>query len=100
MRLAGHVASMGVIRNTYKILVGKTEGKRPLGKPRRRFEDNIRMNLRETGWKCVNSIRPAQDREQWPGREADHSLPSSADVKNVWSCICTPPIRLHGMVLS
>jgi hypothetical protein len=46
MRLAGHVAFMGEKRNAYRILVGKPEGKRPLGRPRRRWEDNIRMNLR------------------------------------------------------
>jgi hypothetical protein len=49
MRLAGHVARMGMKRNTYRILVGKPEGKRPLGRPRRRWVDNIKMNLREIG---------------------------------------------------
>jgi hypothetical protein len=47
MRWAGHVARMGENRNAYRILVGKPEGKRPLGRPRRRLEDNIRMDLRE-----------------------------------------------------
>jgi hypothetical protein len=50
MRWAGHVARMGEERNVYRVLVGKPEGKRPLGKPRRRWEDGIRMNLREIGW--------------------------------------------------
>jgi hypothetical protein len=50
MRWAGHVAQMREKRNSYRILVGKPEGKRPLGKPIRRWEDNIRMDLRERGW--------------------------------------------------
>jgi hypothetical protein len=48
-RWAGHVARMGEKRNAYRILVGKREGKRPLGKPRRRLVDNIKMDLREIG---------------------------------------------------
>jgi hypothetical protein len=49
MRWAGHVARVGEERKVYKVLVGKPEGKRPLGIPRRRWEDGIRMDLRETG---------------------------------------------------
>jgi hypothetical protein len=49
----------------YKVSVGKPEGKRPLGRPRRRWEDGIRMDLRETGLGCVNWIRLAQDRDRW-----------------------------------
>jgi hypothetical protein len=49
MRWAGHVARMGEDRKVYKVLVGKSEGKRPLGRPRRRWEDGIRMDLREIG---------------------------------------------------
>jgi hypothetical protein len=49
VRWAGHVARMGEERKLYKVLVGKSEGKRPPGRPRRRWEDGIRMNLRETG---------------------------------------------------
>jgi hypothetical protein len=56
---------MGEIRNEYKILVGKPEGKRPLGRPRRRWEDNIRMDLGEIGWEGVDWIHLAQDRDQW-----------------------------------
>jgi hypothetical protein len=53
MRWAGHVARMGEVRNAYNILVGKPEGRRPLGRPRCRREDNIRMDLREIGfWGC------------------------------------------------
>jgi transposase len=51
--------------NAYRILVGKPEGKRPLGRPRRRSVDNIKMDLRETGWGCMGWIDLAQDSEQW-----------------------------------
>ena len=50
MRWAGHVARMGERRGVYSVFVGKPEGKRPLGRPRRRWEDNIKMNLQEVGW--------------------------------------------------
>jgi hypothetical protein len=50
MRWAGYVARMGAKRNAYRILLGSPEGKRPLGRPRRRWEDNIKMHLREIGW--------------------------------------------------
>jgi hypothetical protein len=50
MRWAGHVARMGEGRGAYRILVGTPEGRRPLGRPRRRWEDNIKMNLQEVGW--------------------------------------------------
>jgi hypothetical protein len=50
IRWAGHVARIGTNRNSYRNLVGKPEGKRPLGIPRRRLEDNIKMDLREMGW--------------------------------------------------
>jgi hypothetical protein len=52
MRWAGHVTRMGEERKVYKVLVGKTEGKRPLGRPRRRWEVGIRMDLREIGWRA------------------------------------------------
>jgi hypothetical protein len=52
-------------RNAYRILVGKPEGKRPLGRPRRRWEDNIRIDLREIGWGGMDWIDLAQDRDQW-----------------------------------
>jgi hypothetical protein len=63
MRWAGHVARMGEKRNAYRILVGKLEGKRPLGRPRRKWVDNIKMDLREIGWDGVNWIDLAQDRD-------------------------------------
>jgi hypothetical protein len=51
--------------NAYKIWIGKSEGKRPLGRPRCRWEDSIRMDLREIGWEGVNWIHLAQDRDRW-----------------------------------
>jgi hypothetical protein len=65
MRWAGHVARMGEKRNAYRIVVGKPEGKRPLGRPRRRWEDNIRIDVREIGWGGMDWIELAQDREHW-----------------------------------
>jgi hypothetical protein len=59
------VARMEEDRKLYKVLVGKPEGKRPLGRPRRRWEDGIRMDLRETGLGGVDWIRLAQDRDRW-----------------------------------
>jgi hypothetical protein len=56
---------MGEGRNVYRVLVGKPEGKRPLGRPGRRGEDNIKMDLREIGINGANSIRLAQNRVQW-----------------------------------
>jgi hypothetical protein len=55
----------GEKRNAYRILVGKPEGKRPLGRPRLRWEDNIRMDLREIGGDGMDWIDLAQDRDQW-----------------------------------
>ncbi|KAJ4444305.1 hypothetical protein ANN_06097, partial [Periplaneta americana] len=62
---AGHVAHMGESRNAYRVLVGRPEGKRPLGRPRRRWEDNIKMDLREVGYDYRDWINLAQDRDQW-----------------------------------
>jgi hypothetical protein len=64
MRWAGHVARMGEKRNAYILLVGKPEGKRPLGRPRHRWVDNIRMDLGEVGWGNVNWIGLAKDRNR------------------------------------
>jgi hypothetical protein len=61
MRWAGHVARMGEERSVYRVLVGNPEGKRPLGRPRRRWKDNIRMYLKEVGCGCVDWIGLAQD---------------------------------------
>jgi hypothetical protein len=65
MRWAGNVARMGEGRGVYRVLVGMPEGKRPLGGPRRRWEDNIKMDLREIGIDGANGIQLDQDRVQW-----------------------------------
>jgi hypothetical protein len=65
MRWAGYVARMGEERKFYKVLVGKPEGKRPLERPMRRWEDVIRIDLREIGLRGVDWIRLAQDRGLW-----------------------------------
>jgi hypothetical protein len=56
---------MGGKRNAYRILVGKPEGKRPLGRPRRRWVDNIKIDLREIGWDDMDWTDLAQERDQW-----------------------------------
>jgi hypothetical protein len=63
--MAGHVARIGKKRNVYRLLVGKPEGKRPLGRPRRRWVDNIRLGLGEVKWGDVVWIGLAQDRNRW-----------------------------------
>jgi hypothetical protein len=65
MRWAGQVARMGEERNVYRVLMGKPERKRPLGRPRHRWKDGIRMDLREIGWGSVEWIQLAQDRDRW-----------------------------------
>jgi hypothetical protein len=68
MRWAGHAARMGEKRHAYNLLVGKPEGKRPLGRPRRRWVGNIRMDLGEVGWGDVDWIGLAEDRNRWRAR--------------------------------
>jgi hypothetical protein len=65
MRWAGHVARMGEERDMYRVLMGKPEVKRPLGRQRRRWEDGIRMDLKEIGSGSVDWIQMAQDRDRW-----------------------------------
>ena len=65
MRWAGNVARMEEGRGVRKVLVGKSEGKRPLGRPRRRWEDNIKMDLREVGRCCGDWMELAEDRNRW-----------------------------------
>jgi hypothetical protein len=64
MRWTGHVTRMGKKRGAYRILVGRSEGRRPLGRPRRRWEDNIKMDLQDVGWQCMDRIELAQDRHR------------------------------------
>jgi hypothetical protein len=65
LRWAGHVARIGERRGAHRALVGKPEGRRPLGRPRRRWEDNIQMDLREVGWGGMDWINLAPDRDRW-----------------------------------
>jgi len=65
MRWVGHVARMGEERGVYRVLVGKPEGKRPLGRHRRRWMDNIRMDIQEVGCGHMDWIGLAQDRDRW-----------------------------------
>jgi hypothetical protein len=65
MRCAGHVTGMWEKRNAYRLLVGKPEGKRPLGRPRHRWVDNVRMDLGEVGWVDVDWTGLAQDMNRW-----------------------------------
>jgi hypothetical protein len=79
--------------------VGKPEGKRPIGRPRRRWVDNFKMDLLEIGWGGVDWIGLAQDRDKWralcrevkwQGCEADHSFITSVEVKKTWIYTSTP----------
>ena len=65
LRWAGHVARMELSRNAYRVLVGKPEGKRPLGRPTRRWEDNIKVELRKVGCDSGDWVNLAEDRDQW-----------------------------------
>jgi hypothetical protein len=65
MRWEGHVARMGDERGLYKVLMGKREGKIPLGRPRRRWDDNIKMDLQEVGREGMDWIGLAQERGRW-----------------------------------
>jgi hypothetical protein len=65
IRWAGHVARMGEERGVYRVLVGKPERKRPLGRPRHRWDDNIKMDLQEVGCKGMDWIGLTQDRDRW-----------------------------------
>ena len=62
---AGHVARMWERRDLYRVLVGKPEGKRPLGRPRRRWVDNVKVDLHEVGCESRDWIDVAQDRDRW-----------------------------------
>jgi hypothetical protein len=65
MRWAGHIARIGERSNAYRISVGKPEERRPLGNPRRKWVDNIKMDFREIGWDGMDWNDLAQDRDQW-----------------------------------
>jgi hypothetical protein len=74
MRWARHVTRMGEKRNAYRLLVRKPEGKRPLGRPRRRWVVNIKMDLLEIRWDGVDWIGLAQDRDKWRALENSGSM--------------------------
>ena len=65
LRWAGHVARMEEVRSSFKIFFDTLAGKKPLGRPRRRWEDNIRMDLKEIGINTRNWVDSAQDRDYW-----------------------------------
>ena len=67
MRWMGHVTRMGEWRGVYRVLVGRPEGKRPLGRPRRRWEDNIKMDLQEVECRVMDRIELAQDKDKVAG---------------------------------
>jgi hypothetical protein len=67
LRWAGRVARVGEGKGVHRVLVGKPEGKRPLGRPRRSWEDNVRMDLQEVGCGCEDWIGLTQDRDRWRG---------------------------------
>ena len=77
LRWAGHVARMEQSRNAYRVLVGKPEGETPSGRPRRRSEDNIKMDLREVGCDPGEWIDLAEDRDQWRAYKAGSEPPGS-----------------------
>jgi hypothetical protein len=65
MRWVGHVARMWERGGVHRVLLGKPEGKRPLGRPRHKWKDNIKMELQEVGGDCGNWMELAKDRERW-----------------------------------
>ncbi|KAJ4427909.1 hypothetical protein ANN_23918 [Periplaneta americana] len=83
LRWAGHVARMGESRNAYRVSAGRPEGKRPLGRQRRRLEDNIKMDLREMGYDDRDWINLAKDRDQWRDWKNSDSLPKENCVKKI-----------------
>ncbi|KAJ4429073.1 hypothetical protein ANN_26074 [Periplaneta americana] len=102
LRWAGHVARMGESRNAYRVLVGRSEGKRPLGRPSRRWEDNIKMDLREVGYDDRDRINLAQDRDRWRAyvRAAMNLRASSTDrgasyVQRLACCVAMS-VQAHG----
>ena len=102
MRGAGHVARMGEGRGVHRVLVGRPEGKRPLGRPRRRWEDNIKMDLQELGGCCEDWMELAQDRDRWRafvGTVMNIRVPKMRGI----SCLAAEPVSfsrrtlLHGV---
>jgi hypothetical protein len=90
MRWEGHVAQVGEKRNAYRLLVGKPEGKRRLKRPRRRWVDNIKIDLGEVGWGDVDWIGLAKDRNRW--RALVNSVLNLLGSMNCWETIEWPNI--------
>jgi hypothetical protein len=76
IRWAGHMARMGEGRGVHRVLVGKPDGKIPLGRPRLRWEDNIKMDLQEVGGSCGDWMELAQDRDRWRALHKCNDEPS------------------------
>jgi hypothetical protein len=96
MRWAGHVARIGEKRNAYRLLVGKAEGNRPLGRPRRRLVNNIMMDLGEKGWVGVDWIGLAQDKDRW--RAVVNSVMNvRGSIKCYTAGGLSSSARLHGV---
>jgi hypothetical protein len=99
MRWAGHVARMGEKRNVYRLLVGKPEGKRPQGRPRRRWIDNINMDLLEIGVSVVDWIGLAQDRYRYSscklGNEPSGSMKCWELPSGCTTCGLSSGTQLH-----
>ena len=96
------MAHKGEERGVHMVLVGKPEGKRPLGRPRRRWEDNIKMGLQEVGWSCGVWMELAQDRDRWRallGTVRNLRVPKMRGI----SCLAAEPVSfsrrtlLHGV---
>jgi hypothetical protein len=102
LRWAGHVVRFGEKRNEYWILVGRPEGKRPLGSPRRTWVDNIKTDPREIGWGGMDWIDLAQDRDQWRALvNMIMNLPVACNVGQFMSSCTTGGFsrkaQLHGV---
>jgi hypothetical protein len=99
MRWAEHVARMGEGRDVYRVLVGRPEGKRPLGRPRSRWEDNIKMELREVGIDGANWIRLGQDRVRWRAFFEHDNVPSGSVKKAGYSLTSRVTISFSNNIL-
>jgi len=91
MSWAGHVARIGEDRGMHRVLVGKPEGNRPLRRPRRRWEDNIKMDLQEVGGGRGDWMELAQDRDRWRALVATRlGLWISSLFLRFWDKVCVP----------
>ena len=96
------MARMGDGRGVHRVLVGKPEGKRPLGRPRRRWEDNIKMDLEEVGGGCEDWMELAQDRDRWRALVSTVMNLRVPKMRGI-SCLATEPVSfsrrtlLHGV---